>query len=41
MISLTGDSGAEAGARATPLTSFRMCVRVPLRAAHKDKVEGE
>lgn len=40
MISLTGDSGAEAEARETLLTSFNMCMCIPLRAAHKDKVEG-
>lgn len=39
MISLVGDSGCEAEVTATLLTSFNMCMCVPLRAAHKDKVE--
>lgn len=41
VISLTGDSGCEAEVTATLLTSFNMCMWVPLRSAHKEKVEGE
>lgn len=41
MISLMGDSGCEAEVTATLLTSFNMCMCVPLRSAHKEKVEEE
>lgn len=40
MISLKGDSGCEPEVNAAFLTSFNMCMCVPLRAADKDKVEG-